>query len=264
MRANGVRAPLRMNAVLLTWGSACSSGCLGRRHGGFRRPLHLQEICLFSFAAKPCRSVPTSCCASALGFFSPESSHSERISSAAPKRIRTASRGSRSLRNSPRAMPSRRTSPRRRKCSTSLLREKRSTRRALRRSSIWKTEARSRSEPMNWKWRSTSAVRRSAAGASRARDGPALLEDVVHRLVEDDAEEVFLVAEVEVNRSLGDLCVGRDVRDAGLVEAPPAERPDRRFEDPAALLGVGARRRSSPRAPEGRPPPTRRRPRPDE
>ena len=51
----------------------------------------------FSQARKPWRSVPTSFSASAAGFDSPERSHSERISSAAPKRILTARRGSRSL-----------------------------------------------------------------------------------------------------------------------------------------------------------------------
>ncbi len=214
--------------------------CARRAPAAFRA---FREIFFFSFSENPSSSVPTSCFASALGLLSPESSHSERISSAAPKRIRTARRGSRSLRNSPRAMPSRRTSPRRRKCSTSLLREKRSTRRALRRSSIWKTEARSRSEPMNWKWRSTSAVEAFGGGRLGARHRTALLEDVVHRLVEDDPEEVFLVAEVEVNGSFRDLRVRGDVGDPGLVEPPPSERPDRRLQDAAALLRVGARGR---------------------
>src|ERR1035437_3201594 len=95
-------------------------------------------------AAKPRSSVPTSCFASAIGFFSPDSSHSQRISSAAPKRMRTARRGSRLRRTSPLAMPARRTSARSRKYSTSLLREKRSTSRALRRSTIWHTAARAR------------------------------------------------------------------------------------------------------------------------
>ena len=43
---------------------------------------------------------------SAMGIAAPESSHSERISSMAPKIIRTARRGSRSLRNSSLSTPS--------------------------------------------------------------------------------------------------------------------------------------------------------------
>src|ERR1039457_295826 len=74
----------------------------------------------------------------------------------------------------------------------------------------------------------------------RTRQSPTFFEDAVHRLVEHDAEEVFLVAEIEVDRALGHLRRGRDLGDAGLVEPPPAERPDGRLEDAPALLGVGA------------------------
>ena len=83
--------------------------------------------------------------------------------------------------------------------------------------------------------------REPIAGRSfRTRQSAAFLEDAVHRLVEHDAEEVFLVAEIEVDRALGHLRGGRDLGDAGLVEPPPAERPDGRLEDAPALLGVGA------------------------
>ncbi len=76
-----------------------------------------------------------------------------------------------------------------------------------------------------------------------ARHGTALLEDVVHRLVEDDAQEVFLVAEIEVDGALRDPRVRGDVRDAGLVKPPAAEDANGGLQDAAALLGIGARGR---------------------